>query len=253
MPKVLYEIKTQHHQVKVVEENSIRKLLFGEGLSKEQSGIDINNLYLHVFDYSLLSMHSLLFSTTPSSILVIGLGGGVIPREISRFVPESNIDIIEIDEEVYKIAKEYFYFEDSEKVNVHIGDAFSIVKTLSKKYDIIIADAFCGGYIPFHLMSDNFIKSLYSIMNEKSVIAFNMCNWHMSFFSQLNTVCSVFGYDNIYQLRGRRNKYTSIIFASKGNLSPADSFNVSSQSFPTLEPLKYQISMAVRNSKIFHV
>lgn len=246
---VLFETKTDFHDVKVIEENSIRKLIFGNGFCSEQSAINLLEPHKHVFDYTLLAMHTLLFKPHPSSILVIGLGGGIMPMEMEKYASNSIIDVIELDPAIKSIAENYFFFKESEKVKVYIGDAFYIVKKLPRKYDIIIIDAFFSNYIPFHLMSLEFFKSINKIAKKSSVVASNISSVHPSFFSQVNTIRSVFG-DELYELKGPTNSFTNMLYANK---QKPKIINMTKPlcHFLCMQPQKTIITEEIKNAPIF--
>jgi spermidine synthase len=218
MEKIIYEASTRHHEIKVIEENNIRKMMFGKGYCSEQSAIDLSDQSIHVFDYSFLAMHSLLFCNYPSKILMIGLGGGVVPRKMSELLPDTCIDIFEIDEEVLKISKEFFNFKESSKVKVHIGDAFDLIKNINNKYDIIFIDAYTSSYIPFHIMSKEFFDNIYNCLSDDGVVANNVANFHILYRNQINTIYNVFG-ESIYGIDGYTNPFTTTLFVLKRDRS----------------------------------
>jgi len=246
---ILFETKTNFHDIKVIEENSIRKLIFGSGFCSEQSAVNLLEPHKHVFDYTMLAMHTLLFKPHPSSILVIGLGGGIIPRELGKYAPNSIIDIIELDPAIKSIAENYFFFKESERIKVHIGDAFGVVKKLSRKYDIIIVDAFLSNYIPFHLMSLEFFKSINKITKKSGVVAFNISSVHPSFSSQVNTIRSVFG-DELYELRGPTNSFTCMLYANKQK-PKVIIMEKPLCHFLCMQPTKMVITEEIKNASIF--
>ena len=220
-----------------MQEEETRTLFSGTGLCKEQSAINISNLREHVYDYSLLAMKGLEFVLDPpEKILVIGLGGGIVPREMRYLLPDAEIDIIEIDETIIKVAKEFFFFEEDDNMTIHQGDAFVITREMEGKYDFIVLDAFMGNYIPFPLMSSEFISRLKDISSDKALLTVNSCNTHPSFLSQINTFRSVFG-DNIYRVDGSRNEYSTTLYVSKGEGVEL--------------PDKMDITEEIENAKIF--
>jgi spermidine synthase len=214
----IHKTKTIYHQIFVNEEDGMRKLIFGSGIAREQSAILLDDINYHVYDYSLMAMQSMLFvnNTFDSNILIVGLGGGVIPRSLSILYPHAKIDVIEIDPEVVKIAKEYFYFTESDNVKAHIGDAYNMIQKLDNKYDVVILDAFTTSYTPIHLMSMEFITLLNNILKDNSIIAMNVFTGHQLFKSQLKTAITAFG-DNIYKLNGSRNHNATMLYILKGN------------------------------------
>jgi len=182
----------------------------------------------------MLAIRGLSFVPNPSRILIIGLGGGVVPREARFLYPEAIIDIIEIDEKIIDVAKKYFFFEEDENMKVHKGDAFIITQEMKYKYDFIMVDAFLTNYIPFPLMSSEFIEIISKLVTDDSVISVNCCSCHPSFNSHLNTYYSVFG-DNIYRVDGHRNPNCTALYVCKGK---------------TLIPSKMDITEEIGKAKI---
>ncbi len=204
-------------------------------MCREQSSINIKDLREHVYDYSFLAMKGLEFVDSPSKILVIGLGGGIIPRELRYRLPYAEIDIIEIDENIIKLAKDFFFFEEDDKMRVHKGDAFIITKEMKNKYDFIVVDAFFSNYIPFPLMSSEFIRQLYELTSDKAILTVNCSCIHPSFNSQINTYRFVFG-DNIYKLNGKKNECSTTLYVGKKD---------------AIFPDKIEFTDEIKNAKIF--
>jgi spermidine synthase len=246
---ILHEIKTPFHNIRITEENFIRKMLFGYGMCSEQSAINLKKPSEHVFDFTFLAMHSLLITPYPSKILIIGLGGGVLPTEMEKYVSGATIDIIEIDPDVLRLAKEYFYFKESDRVRVHIGDAFNLVPILKDQYDIIIVDAFSTNYIPFHIMSKEFFESVFNVTSDVGVVAANVSNSHPSFYSQINTIRQIFG-DFLYLANGTRNEVSSMIFAVKKEREIIKLHNRPICHFLAIQPEKIVITDEIKNAKI---
>lgn len=250
--EILYQANTDHHQIRITQEGSVRKLMSGHGMCQEQSGIDVSDLRIHFFDYSLLGMYSLLFVPSPSNVLVVGLGGAVIPREFLYYYSDIKIDIIEIDPDMVKIAKDFFFFKETNNVNIYLGDAFNVVKELSSKYDIVILDAFLGNYIPFHLMSIEFLQSVSEVLKEDAVLAVNSCSVHPAFNNQLNTFRKIYG-EKIYCINGIRNSLVTMIYIPSGNCIISDSLSLSDKYFPSLKPKLLKFTDAIKGASIFSI
>lgn len=79
------------------------------------------------------------------NILIIGGGDGGAVRELLRYDSVKHIDLVEIDEEVIKVAKEYLPFTSSglgdPRVSIKIEDGMRFVRTATEVYDIIIVDS----------------------------------------------------------------------------------------------------------------
>ena len=249
IPEILYQTDTSH-QIRVEQEGAIRKLMFGHAMCQNQSCIDIQDLRSHIFDYSLLSMYSFLFTPSPSNVLVVGLGGGVIPREIAHYFPDIKVDVIEIDPEVVKIAKDFFFFEETDNIKVYMGDAFNVIKEMPLKYDIIVLDAFSPTYVPFHLMSIEFLQSVIRVSKSESVIVANTCSVHPSFLGQLNTFREAFG-ERMYYIDGIKNDMVKMLYIPKGDLLMGDVLGLPKEYYPLLKPKSFRFTNIIRQASIF--
>ncbi len=99
---------------------------------------------------------ALVYPESPKRILIVGLGGGSLPTYLGRFMPEPTIDTVEIDPGVIAAAKRYFGIRETARVRYLDGDGRVYLNRNKEPYDLILCDAFHGGYIPFHLLTGNF-------------------------------------------------------------------------------------------------
>lgn len=78
-------------------------------------------------------------------VLVIGAGDGGILRELCRYARVQSVDLVEIDEMVVRVCKEYLPFTacgfDDPRVNVHYQDGLKFVRSREDVYDLIIVDS----------------------------------------------------------------------------------------------------------------
>ena len=79
------------------------------------------------------------------NVLVIGAGDGGVVRELGKYSGIERIDIVEIDERVVAVCKEFLPqtacgFGD-ERVHLHVQDGLKFVRHTDKKYDLIIVDS----------------------------------------------------------------------------------------------------------------
>ena len=94
------------------------------------------------------------------NIQTLYLGGGAytLPRYQLHVLPSSNMEVIEIDPEVTKIAYEYFDVPTSEKLTTYNIDGRYYLKQINKekKYDLIVSDAFSDAAVAHHLTTQEF-------------------------------------------------------------------------------------------------
>jgi len=246
---IIYRTQSQRNDISVEQKGSVRVLLTGSGASRQQSSVDIADLHRHMFDYSLLGMHSLRFIPSPSRVLVAGLGAGILPREISHYVPSCKIDVLEIDEKILEVAREFFLFEETDRVKVHIGDAYDIIDDMTPGYDVVILDAYNSNYIPLHLMYIEFFEKIAKVLSKNSVVASNICMSHLSSKSYINGMRKAIS-NKMYLSTGVINRIMGMVFALRGktnkNLNKPSSF-LPKEGIPT----RMKLNESIKRSKIF--
>lgn len=79
------------------------------------------------------------------NVLVIGAGDGGVIRELSRYKEIEKIDMVEIDEEVVGVCKEYLPKTacgfDDERLNIYYEDGLRFIRSCKNEYDLIIVDS----------------------------------------------------------------------------------------------------------------
>jgi spermidine synthase len=130
-------------------------------------------------------------------MLVLGLGGGVIPRDMRHYFPDMEIDVVDIDPEIPQVAKEFFGFSEDDKLKVHVDDGRMFIKKQLRRdpvptYVIISLDAFNGDYIPFHLMTKEFLDEVKGVLDDDGVVVANVFYSNRLFDAEFETFLDVF-------------------------------------------------------------
>jgi predicted membrane-bound spermidine synthase len=139
-----------------------------------------------------------IYPTEPKKILMIGLGGGSISTYLGRFMPDVTIDTLEIDRRVMETAKKYFGLRESERVRYLDGDGRVFLNRNKDLYDLIILDAYHGGYVPFHLLTKEFYALVKSRLTPGGAAAFNVHDGTKLYASTVKTLAEVFPTLDIY-------------------------------------------------------
>ncbi|CAF1622164.1 unnamed protein product [Rotaria magnacalcarata] len=87
-------------------------------VSSIQGVVHIKNSYSILLDYIRLQLLCLLWKTEPERILIVGLGVGILQKIFNYLLPNTSIDIVEIDLEMMDEARQYFYFNENNYVRV---------------------------------------------------------------------------------------------------------------------------------------
>lgn len=150
-----------------------------------------------VFDYAKLAMVGLLVKPDPERILVVGLGGGSIPKAFRSLFPQAKIDVVEIDPAVVDVAERFFDFREDENMEVAVRDARVFVKqagVFGRKYDYIVLDAFNGDYIPEHLMTKEWLEENKRILADDGVLIANTFSISRLYDNESVTYEAAFGW-----------------------------------------------------------
>jgi spermidine synthase len=139
-----------------------------------------------------------LYPQETKRVLMIGLGGGSISTYLGRAMPELPIDTVEIDPGVVTAAKKYFGIRETDKVRYLEGDGRVFLNRRKDTYDLILVDAFQGGYVPFHLLTKEFYALLKQRLTPNGAAAFNVHDGTKLYASTLLTLASVFASVHLY-------------------------------------------------------
>ena len=185
---------------------------------RSQSCRDPADPYRMVFTYSRMTMAALLMHPNPTSILIVGLGGGTLPKTFDELIPDVDIDIVEIDEAVVRVAREYFSFREKPSMRITVRDARVFMKralTQGKKYDLIVLDAYNGDYIPEHLLTREFLEETRELLSDDGVVVANTFVTSALYDHESVTYRAVFGPFFNFKHPTSSNR---IIFATKSGL-----------------------------------
>jgi spermidine synthase len=197
--QLIHHKDSLYHHIFVYELGPYITLQFGRRAAVQmQSQVNVNNLRQHMVEYTKMAFCGLLYKPQPQKLLMVGLGGGVIPREMNYYFPELDIDVVEIDPAVLPIAKQFFGFNESDKLKVHIADGRMFIKEQLRrdpvpKYDFVFLDAFNSDYIPFHLMTKEYLEQVKGILAEDGVVIANIFYTNRLFDAELKTFLAAFG------------------------------------------------------------
>lgn len=128
--EVIYTQKSLYRDIAVVEKDGLRCLVFAlvKGDSVQTCQYQDEHDQRLVYSYSQMVMGGLLLNPHPQRILVIGLGGASIPNVLTQLYPDAEMDIVELDPGVVKVARDYFHFQETPQTSVAVADGRVFVK-----------------------------------------------------------------------------------------------------------------------------
>lgn len=188
---------------------------------RNQSCLDERRPDEMVFSYTRMMMAGLLLRPNPERILMIGLGGGTMPKALAELYPDAVIDVVEIDPAVVAVAERFFGFVPSAHTTVFTQDGRVFVKRAAlrgKTYDVVMLDAFNGDYIPEHLMTREFLQETRTLLSPGGAVVANTFAISQLYHHESTTYTAVFG--TFFNLKADESA-NRIIFAMDGPLPDA--------------------------------
>lgn len=174
-PKVIDQEMSLYRNIMVSEGEGYRCMTFGR-FSGRQSCIRLADPQRLVQPYSWGMLGALYAQPEPHRVLIIGLGGGVLPMALRRLYPAAQIDAVDLDPCVVKIAERYFGFAPDGHLHAYVDDGRMFVRKQGRagvRYDLILIDAFDQDYIPEHLLTVEFLAQVKAIMAPRGVLVAN--------------------------------------------------------------------------------
>jgi spermidine synthase len=155
--RVLYEKETPYQYARVVElEDGSRRLELNEGQaihSLLKPGTVLTDGY---WDGFLVLPFATGTGRPPGRIAALGTAGGTVPRAYAHYFPDTRIDAVDIDPELFKIGHEFFDLRRRPQLREIAQDARPFLRQTRERYDAIFVDAYRQPYIPFYLTTKEF-------------------------------------------------------------------------------------------------
>jgi len=217
---IVHTERSLYRNIVVYDESGMRCMKFSRAvLAGRQSCQFLGDPQRLVFRYTQMMMAALYLDPAPRRVLVLGLGGGTLPTALARLPSTTQIDVVEIDPAVTRVAQTYFGFKPGGKVRVFEEDGRVFVKRALRareQYDLVMLDAFDHEYIPEHLLTREFLTEVKGLLGEHGVVAANTFSSSRLYDHESVTYQAVFG--DFYNLRSDNR----VILARAGGLPSRD-------------------------------
>ena len=150
---ILLERDSPYHRLYVSDNGDVRYLRADNIWHTMMYNNDPQGRGLPYTDYMDLAF---LYQPSIKNVLVIGLGGGTLPKRLVRDYRHLSVDAVEIDADVVKIAKKYFSVQEGPRLKIYNVDGRQFLRRSKAKYDLIILDAYYADTVPFFLCTQEF-------------------------------------------------------------------------------------------------
>jgi len=153
---------------KVKDNNQIERRLLLNGIDQTYTQIGYEPLSLWKYPHKIAAYASM--KPSGSKALLLGMGGGSIAFELLAM--GMDLDIVELDERINYIAKEYFNYDPTSS-NLFIDDARHFIRNTKEKYDVVVIDLVLGEVQPAHVFSLEGFEDLKKVINDDALVIIN--------------------------------------------------------------------------------
>ncbi len=174
-----------------------------------------------VFQYAEYARAYRVLQDHSDNLLMIGGGAYTMPRTLLTEDSELRIDVVEIEPKLYELAQAYFDLPDSPRLRNYATDARSFLNITDRQYDVVIADVFqTGHFIPPHLTTREFFRSVRSALTEEGVFIINIIgmvgeNEKTMTGSLIKTIQSVFPNVQVYNASNHDQALRNLVAIAK--------------------------------------
>lgn len=157
-----------------------------------QSRMDIRDPDALQLEYTRMMMGFLLHRPAPRNIAMVGLGGGSLAKFCHRYLPETRIDVIEIDAEVIALRDDFAIPPDSPRFTVHHADAAQFLRDCDAGFDVILADGFDAKGLPPPLSTEQFYCDCKAALQPAGMLVANLHSCSQDYDAVLGRIERVF-------------------------------------------------------------
>jgi spermidine synthase len=175
----------------IVETNTERRLHFSWECT--QSAMQLDDPSALSRDYTRKMMAFLLLNPLPRKILMLGLGGGALPKFCYSRLPPTDITVVEINEDVIALRDEFCVPRDDERFRVVHADGGAYMSQIRDPVDVILVDAFDPTGISRSLPASQFYSRAVERLTDNGVLVMNFWGDHERYVDNLTQVVRAFG------------------------------------------------------------
>lgn len=129
----------------------------------------------YVFDYYRYYDMANTLTGDLSRVLVIGGGTFSYPRLLVAAHPDLRVDAVEIDPDLYRIAKSDFGYVDDDRITLYFEDGRMFLNSAEGPYDVVYMDAFKSeATVPYQLTTVETWTRAFEVLDEDGVLVMNV-------------------------------------------------------------------------------
>jgi spermidine synthase len=165
-------------------------------------------------EYTRTMMGFLMFQPEPTRIAMIGLGGGSLPKFCHRYLPRTDIRVVEINPHVIALREEFHVPRDDRRFRIVHGDGAYFVRYRPNRFDVLLVDGFDIDGLPARLSSQRFYDDCFDSLQAGGILVVNLHHDHPEYEAHVDRVRRSF--DAAVLVVDNGEPQNSIVFARKG-------------------------------------
>ncbi len=167
-------------------------------------------------EYTQTMMGFMLFNLAPERIAMIGLGGGSLAKFCHRHLPDSRIDVVEINPQVVALRDAFQVPPDDHRFQVLLGDGADLVGKARAEFDVLLVDGYDRGGLPPRLCTPGFYRQCRCALRPAGVMVANIVCAHPRYDTLIRQLREAF--DNRVLVVRDGDCRNDIVFAWSGEL-----------------------------------
>lgn len=157
---------------RVHEDEGVRCLRFNNGVV--QSAMRVDAPFELDLSYTRAMMGFMLFNAEPRAILIVGLGGGSLPKYCYHEFPDARITTLEINPDVIALRDAFLIPPDDERFRIVAADGRDYLAGSEVQADVIMLDAYDAAGLPDGLCSEAFYSNCWKTLSDRGVLVVNL-------------------------------------------------------------------------------
>jgi spermidine synthase len=171
--RVIWDRETEYQYARITERpNGERRLELNEGQAVHSVYRPGEWLTGDYWDEMLV----LPFATTdraPRSVAILGNAAGTTARAYGHYFPAARVDGVEIDPALSDVGRRLFDLHGP-NLHLHDVDARPFLRRATRRWDVIVVDAYRQPYIPFYLSTREFFAEVRDHLEPGGVVLINV-------------------------------------------------------------------------------
>ena len=228
----------------LTENDGILALHFNDLSVQSEMSIDMPDKL--VIGYTRTMMSFLLLEPSPKHIAMIGLGGGSLAKYCYRYLPQSEMTVVEINPDVIALRNEFAVPADDARFQILLGDGADWVTNTAKQPDVLIVDGFDAGGLPAQLSSQQFYDDCFASLADNGILVANLWRGYPHYDECVARIHSSFSGRKVIVNAG--DSVNHIVFAVKNAEFPPSSDAIRHRA--NLLSLSHPVNFQVKSSRL---